>query len=458
MDSLSNQPIKIFATVPTMVSTSTNVGIPQKEILDKLLSMDNILGIGESYWQAVLQKPEIFFPNLIEMLKAGGRLEGHSAGARGKKLMAYVAPGISSCHEPINTEEVLERLRLGLYVMIREGSIRRDLASLSGIKDAGIDMRRLLLASDGINPVDLFEKGYMESVVQKAIDLGFTPMNAVQMATVNVAEYFGIDGITGGIAPGKHGDLLIIPDPENIKAEYVVSKGKIIAEGGKLLATPRKHAFSKSTLDSVSLPRDLKASDFLITTGGNSSQVNVRLIDLVSDLVTKEHITSVPVIEGEIKPDADKDILKVAAIDRSNVPGKIFVGLVRGLCLNKGAIACSSAWDTSDIIVAGANEEDMATAVNRISALQGGAVLCVEGKIIEEIPLPIFGLMTDTPMEPLVIKSRNIIAIAKDLGFPFDDPLLTIATLTGAAIPFIRICEEGLVDIKEGKILDLIVQ
>jgi adenine deaminase len=457
LNSLRDQPIKIFATAPSMVSISKKArGIPG-ETLRKLLLRDDVLGLGESYWQAVVQEPEEFLPIFKEALHLGGRLEGHSAGAKGRKLMAYLAAGISSCHEPINAEEVLERLRLGMHVMVREGSIRRDLAPISRIKDAGVDLRRLILVTDGIEPGDLLEKGYMEFVVQKAIDCGFDPVHAIQMATINVAEYFFVDGMIGGIAPGKYADMLIIPDPGDIKAEYVISKGKIIAREGDLLVSPKKHVFSPDSLNSIHLLRGLEPSDFSIPVKKDSSQVSVRVIDQVTDLVTKELIVSVPVIDGEIRSDASRDILKVAAIDRRYFPGKTFVGLIRGFHLSTGAIACSAAWDTSDIIVVGENDKDMAGAVNRIYALHGGAVACAGGKILAEIPLPIFGIIADMPIVMLAKRVEEIKRVIKSLGFPFDNPLLTLVTLTGAAIPFLRICEEGLVNLQDGKALGLIV-
>jgi len=458
LGSLSDQPIKIFATAPSMVSISKKARGISKKTLRKLLSRDDILGLGESYWQIVLQEPEEYFPIFKETLQYGKRLEGHSAGARGEKLMAYIASGISSCHEPINAEEVLERLRLGIHVMIREGSIRSDLAPISRIKNAGIDFRRLILVTDGVEPGDLLEKGYMEVVVQKAIELGFDPVHAIQMATLNVAEYFLLAGIIGGVAPGKYADMLVIPNPGIIKAEYVISKGKIIAREGNLLVSPRKHLFSKDSLNSIHLLRELKPSDFSISVKKNFSHINARIIDQVTDLVTKELILSVPVIDGEIRSDVQRDILKVAAVDRRYSPGKIFVGLIRGFHLSTGAIACSAAWDTSDIIVVGENDKDMAGAVNRICDLQGGAVVHAKGKVLAEIPLPLFGVMTDMPIEMLAKRMEEIKKVIKGLGFPFDDPLLTLVTLTGAAIPFLRICEEGLVNLKDGKTLGLVVE
>jgi adenine deaminase len=455
--SVREQPIKIFATAPSMASISKRARGISEGVLRRLLLRDDIVGLGESYWQAVLQEPEEFLPIFMETVRCGKRLEGHSAGARGRKLMAYIAQGISSCHEPVDAEEVLERLRLGIHVMVREGSIRRDLAPISRIKDAGVDLRRLILVSDGIAPEDLLEKGYMESIVQKAIDCGFDPVHAIQMATINVAGYFLLDGIVGGIAPGKYADMLIIPDPKNITVECVISKGKIIAREGRLMVSPRKHVFSPESLQSIQLSRELGPSDFSIPAQKNASHVTVRVIEQATDLVTKELVTSVPVTDGEIRSDASRDLLKVAAIDRRYAPGKTFVGLIKGFRLSAGAFACSAAWDTSDIIVVGENDEDMAGAVNRVCALQGAAVAYAKGKILAEIPLPIFGIIADMPLAMLSRRMEELKGVVKDLGFPFDNPLLTLVTLTGAAIPFLRICEEGLVNLKDGRTVDLFV-
>jgi adenine deaminase len=455
--SLSEQPLKIFATVPAMVSISKRARGMPKGVLKKLLTRDDILGLGESYWQTVIKEPGEFLPIFKETLDSGKRLEGHSAGAKGEKLMAYMASGISSCHEPINAEEALERLRLGVHVMIREGSIRSDLDSISRIRESGVDLRRLILVTDGIGPEDLLRKGYMEFVVQKAIDCGFNPIQAIQMATINVAEHFRLDDIIGGIAPGKYADLVIVSDLKTIKAEYVISKGKIIAKQGDLLVSPRRHTFSAQSLNSIRRSREFEPADFCLPVKKEATHVNVRVIDQVTDLVTKELILSVPVIQGEIRSNVREDILKVAAIDRRHVPGKTFVGLIKGFRLRAGAIACSAPWDISDIIVVGENDADMAGAVNRVHALQGGIVVFANGDVIAEIPLPIFGLIADVPISELVQRIEEIKRAVRDLGVPFDDPLLTLMTLTSAAIPFFRICDEGLVDLKDGKTIGLIV-
>lgn len=455
LDSLQDQPVKIFATAPAMVSISSSTrGVPRKTIR-KILARKEIIGLGETYWQSLLQDPDYLLTSFEETLAAGKKLEGHTAGAGEKKLAAYVAAGITSCHEPINAKEVAERLRIGLCVMIREGSIRRDLETISQIKDVGISTRRLALVTDGITPKDLIERGYMEYVVQKAIDCGFDPVTAVRMATLNVAEHFSLDNIVGGIAPGRYADMLILPNPRIIRPDCVISKGKVVAENGKLLVQPREHRFSKESRNSVNLPRNLKASDFGIRCEGKSESVRVRIIDQITELVTKEARITLPVFDGKINADTGLDVIKVAAIDRRNGAGKMFTGLLRGFKMKSGAIASSAAWDTSDIVVAGPDDSDMAFAVNRIREIQGGCVVCDKGKILAELPLPVFGIISDTPADVLAGQMKDINRAAAGLGVPFSDPMLTLVTLTGAAIPYFRICEEGLFNLKEGKSADL---
>jgi adenine deaminase len=451
LNSLEHQPIKFFATAPPLASISSKANGILKGDLKKLLKREDVLGLGESYWSSVLGQPDTFLPILKETLLSGRKLEGHTAGARGGKLMAYLSLGISSCHEPIHAEEVLELLRLGIHVMIREGSIRRDLEEIAGIMNAGIDLRRLILVTDGVSPVDLARGGYLEGVVQRAIDLGFDPVDAIRMATLNVAEYFLLDGLIGGIAPGRHADILIIPDPKIIRADMVISRGNVIAINGDLKVSPRKHVFSQASRESIRLLRDMAPADFKIHAPKRRGSMSLRVIEQVTDLVTREFVATVDSVNGEIRADVSRDLLKAAAIDRAKSPGKAFVGLVKGFQLKSGAFGASSAWDTSDIIIVGTNDNDMAACANRIRRLQGGIVVCAQDRVLAELPMPIFGLMSDLTLGEIVERSGEITRALKGLGCPLDDPLRTLVTLTGAAIPFLRICEEGLVDIKTGR-------
>lgn len=449
MGSYADQPIHVFGTAPPLVSISSNFPPIDLEDLRGLLTRSDMIGLGESYWQKVVNDPDQMLPVLGTALSMGKRLEGHSAGARDARLNAYVSTGISSCHEPIKAQEALERLRLGLYVMIREGSVRRDLAEIAALRETGLTTRRMILVTDGLSPGELLEKGYMEYVVQKAIDCGFSPMEAIQMATLNPATHFNLDGIIGGIAPGCYADMAILPDIRTIRPDLVIAKGRVIAESGRCLVNPRRHRYQPATLQSVHLPEQLPA-DFRIDGPAGAREATLRVIDMVTDLVTQEAHVTLPVVDGEIKADVSRDIIKVAAMDRTTPTGRKFVGLIRGLGLKTGALAGSTGWDAGDVLAVGASDRDMAAAVNRLHALNGGMVACRDGAVIAELALPIFGLLSDLPLQNLVEQEKALAGAVRSLGFAFRDPLLSLSTLTGAAIPFLRICEQGLVNLKSG--------
>lgn len=202
IESYQNQPVKVFNTAPVMISPSKNAGGISEKELELLLKRDDVLGLGEVYWQSVLHDPETILPLMNSALALGKTVEGHSAGAKEGKLSAYVGTGVSSCHEPINVEQALERLRMGVYVMAREGGVRKDLEAISKIKDMGVDLRRMVLVTDSVSPKFLIEKGGLEYVAQKAINLGFHPVDVIRMVTLNVAEHFGIDHMVGGLHRG----------------------------------------------------------------------------------------------------------------------------------------------------------------------------------------------------------------------------------------------------------------
>ena len=457
LDSFRGQPIRILATAPVMVSISSAARGISIADLERLLRRDDVLGLGESYWQAVLQEPEPYLPAFLETHRLGKVLEGHSAGASEKKLAAYISAGVTSCHEPIDASQVLARLRLGVHVMVREGSIRRDLEAISRIREDRVDLRRLILASDGASPLDLMQGQYMDFVIRKAVACGFSPVEAIQMATLNVAEHFRLDGILGGIAPGRLADMALVADVAEFKPETLVCNGAVVYESGRLVQEPRAHAFSAASLNTIRLPRRLEPADFSIRPPSGGSAARVRVMEMVTDLVTAERCLDLPVTNGEIRANPVENLCKIAAVDRTHDPGKRFTGLIKGFGLARGALACSAAWDTSDIVVIGADEMDMACAVNRIAELQGGAVLCAAGRVLAEIAMPIFGLASDLPMAAVAAQMADLKHAIARLGVGFPDPLLSLIALTGAAIPYLRICEEGLVNLKDGKTVGLFV-
>jgi len=455
-----NQPIKVFVTVPPMVTLSpvTEEHAITANELRRLLRRKEVIGLGEPYWGGVVSGNQRVLDLIAETIMAGRKVEGHTAGASSNKLQAYISSGVSSCHEPITAEEVMERLRLGLFIFIREGEIRRDLEAISKIRDEHIDFTRLALSTDGIAPCQLIDDGYMDFVVQKAINLGFNPVLAVQMASIHPARYFGLDHIIGGIAPGKYADIVIVPDLRTIRVECVISNGQVVFQNGRAVVWPKRYKYPSSVRNSVRLAQDFKAKDFAIPVESSRSQVKVRLIDQVTNLVTREGFADMPVSDGQLKPDASQDILKVAAIERCYHTGKRFVGLIRGIGLKRGAIGTSYVWDCGDIIVVGADETDMAQVINRIKRLNGGIVVCAGNRILAEIALPVAGTMSTEPMETVADRLHEIQRAAADLGCNSPDIRTTLAVLTTPAIPFLRICERGLFNLRQNQFVDLIVE
>jgi adenine deaminase len=446
-----NQPIKIFSTVPPSITFSKDAAkrAPTLEQLLGLLRREDILGVGEGFWQEVLQA-ETNYPALSEeALRLRKTAEGHAAGCRARRLSAYLDYGVSSCHESVSADEVVEKLRFGVCTMIREGSIRKELDAIVKIKDLALDLRRATLVTDGADPRDLVAKGYLEHVVQRAIEAGFDPLLAIQMATLNVAEHFRLEGLLGGIAPGKCADMVLIPDLRTIKAQCVVSNGLVIARDGKLTVEPRRTAFKADGLEA----RHFRPRDFAVRVNEKGS-VKVRVIDQVSDLVTKEVVLDLPVQDGTLRAEPNRDILKASII---SCEGRMFTGLIRGHGLRGGAMATSGAWETFAVVVVGTNDADMAMASNRIFELRGGIAVCAQGKVHAELPLPVGGILSNLKLEEVARRLNTIQGKAGELGFRYVDAALTLATLTTAAIPFLRLSEDGLVDVKTGRVVDLIV-
>ena len=458
--SLRDQPIKMFATLPPLVTispTSEEFALTPAQIR-KLLREPDVVGLGETYWAPAVQGNKRLLAYFSETMKAGKVVEGHSAGARDEKLMAYVAAGVSSCHEPITIQEVVDRLRLGLHVPLRQGSIRKDIRAIVPMLKDGIELRRVMMCTDGVDPKDLARYGYMEWVVQEAIDVGLDPIKAIQMATINAAEHFSLDNIIGGIAPCKYADMVLIPELKSIKAQLVISNGKIIAQNGQILVPPRRHNFPEWTRHTFKLPRPLTTADFAIKVGDEDGKVKVRVIDYVTDLVSREALEEVPVSGGFISPDIGRDLLKCASIDRLYRPGQMAVALVRGFKMKKGAFASSASWDCGSISVIGASEADMALAVNRLAEIQGGAIVASEGKIVHEVPLPIGGFLSELPMDVVANQLNELKRILAAIGCNLQDPHLSLTLLTTAAIPHLRLSEYGLVNLRDGRRVELVVE
>lgn len=457
LDQVRNRPVKLFGLIPPMVTLSPAVSARyiSRDEARELLADDGVMGLGESYWQGAVMPPDNRVLGLIqETLRARKSVQGHAAGAFDKKLAAYAAAGALSCHEAISTEDVLSRLELGYYVMIREGDIRRDLEIILPIKDS-IDLRRLILVTDGTNPELLVKQGYMVDVVQKAVDLGLEPIKAVQMVSLNPAEHFGLDHLTGGISPGRFADILILPKPGVMRPDLVISNGSIVAQNGKTTIPLSKVPYPDALLRTVPV-NPVSPSQLRIPLPPAHKGEYVRTIDIQpGGLVTREGSAKAVLKNGQCCVDTENDLLKAVFIERVSGRGQAFVGFVRGWGQKDGAVAASLCWDASGIIAIGADDMDIATAINRVIENQGGISLAVKGELLIDIPFSIGGYLSEMRIEDIAEGLARFQEGVTRLGSRLEFALLTLCTLSTAAIPFIRITEKGYFRFRENDMVGI---
>jgi adenine deaminase len=457
LDTLRAQPIHAYATAPMIsyLSAETAAGAPLLDAGDvgALLADPRVLGLGEVYWHRLVPEPERLLP-LIDRARALGKtVEGHAAGARGPRLVACAAAGLDSCHEPITAAEALERLRLGMRVMIREGSVRRDLDAVLEVRHTGVSLRRVTLASDGIWPPDLLAHGYMDGIVQRAIDRGLSPVTAYQMVSLNPAEHFGLDRELGGIAPGRWADFLVLPEVRTVRPEIVVAQGRIVAREGRCLV-PCPDVPMPAGLREWPEPGLLDPSSLRLAATG--SRARVRVIRIAGDIVTAEAEATLPVQDGAVLADPASDLLLAAACGRGGT--RRGLGVVQGFGLREGAVASTLSFDTSDLVVVGASREALAAAATRAVTIGGGFVVVDgRGNVRAELPLPLGGVLTGMSVPDAARGIETVSAALRDLGSTLPRPLLTLQTITFSAIPALRLTARGLLLVKSREHLPVLL-
>ena len=447
---LKRQPIRFYHTLAPLCSLtlSEETKAPENKELLPMLKDPTCLGIGEIYWGNIFLKGkqgERVRKLASLALQLGKRIEGHGAGATGRKLQAYTCFGPSSDHEPITEEEVLERLRLGYWVMIREGSVRKELPGVKGIfkRKGTIDSRRLILSTDGMDPVGFMEEGYLDAALRRALKLGVPPDLAYQMVTINVAEHFRLDHLIGSLSPGKMADLVMIPSPHEFSPQLVMCNGKIILREGKATVSPRNTFFPKYMFHSIRFPQNPIPSP--------RGKGKVRVIELVTDLVTKEGIVDLE------NPEESKDILMIVAIDRVG-RGGAFAGFLKGFGLQKGAYGSTMCWDTVDMIVVGGDLLSMETVLSRLKEIGGGGVYAMGREVVAEFPASLGGVYSQKPMETLRDEMKRLEGALRRNGVRWEKPMLSIDTLTSPAIPHLRITHHGYVRLRDRQVLGVEVE
>jgi len=440
-------PLALFLMAPSCVPATnleTSGANLDPQTIRRLLRLKGCIGLGEVMnFPGVLGGDESIL-NKINLAR-GKVIDGHAPSVSGKELNAYIAAGILSDHESTSLEEAREKLRRGMYIMIREGSSEKNLdALLPLVTDK--TYKRCMFVVDDRSCVDLLRDGDIDAVVRKAIKRGLDPVRVIQLATINPAEYFRLNRL-GAIAPGYQANLIVIDDLSNLSIDMVFYRGRLVARQGKPLF-PLYQAVARGLTNMNIKPFGIEALRLLAS--GETEPV----IEIVpGQIVTKKRIERVKVLDGVIMPDTSRDILKLAVVERHRATGNIGLGLVTGFGLKKGALASSIAHDCHNIIAVGTNDKDIFVAIKEIERLRGGLVAVAGGKVLASLALPIAGLLSDEPLEVVVDKLERLEQLARDLGVALKSPFSTLSFLALPVIPELRLTDLGLVDVNEFRLI-----
>jgi len=386
---------------------------------------------------------------LKKVLQTGDQpVDGHSPGLSGQALCAYVAAGVQSDHECTTASEAREKLRLGMHIMLREGSVTRDIEALLPAVDE-VNAHRCFFVTDDREPLDLLREGHIDFCIRKAIRLGCPVARAYTMASYHAARYFQLH-FQGAIAPGYTADLVVLSDLQEVRVERVMKGGQWVAEAGRLLG-PDQSSRVNPPAPTVHLP-PLSASSFDIL---NDSD-HVHVIELIPHkIVTGRSTARVPRTDGKLQADTSQDVLKLAVVERHRATGNIGLGFVRGFGLKKGAIASTVAHDSHNLVIAGCSDEDMLVAAREVARLEGGWVVVADGQVLAALPLPIAGLLSDQELEKVAQLNLDLIEATQKLGGTAPNPFMSLSFLALPVIPSLKLTDLGLVDVDQFALVGL---
>jgi adenine deaminase len=454
LQSTLSLPMQFFFTLSSCVpatSMETAGAALTAEALAPLMPHPRVVALAEMMnFPGVIQGDPSVMAKIRLARDARKRVDGHAPGVQGPTLDAYIAAGVASDHECITAAEAMEKLRRGMHIMIREGTGAKNMAALRDIIQPAT-AHRLMWCTDDRHPHDIMAEGHIDAMVRQAIGLGVAPHLAIRLATMNPAAYFGLPR-TGAIAPGLRADMVVFNRLENPMAEAVYAGGQRVAEHGRLLETVD---FPDPIPPAPAMHVDPAALDFGVTAAGP----RIRVIEIVpGQIVTRHGQAATPVADGRAVADPDRDLLKIAVVERHRGTGRTGIGFVKGMGLRRGAIASSVAHDAHNIIVVGARDDDMHTAVRHVVAMQGGLAVVAEGKVLASLALPIAGLMSPEPIRSIQDQLTGLTRAARDLGTSLPDPFMTLSFLALPVIPELKITDRGLVDVDRFEPVDLFLQ
>lgn len=439
LESSKNLPLDFFIMLPSCVP-ATPLETAGARItaydLRLMISDERIAGIAE-----LMNYPGVYLGAESELEKIGAGkgkcIDGHAPGLRGKNLNAYTLAGVRSDHESTELEEAQEKLRIGLHILLREGSTERNLESLAPLINAH-NAANCSFATDDKLAGDLVSEGHIDHCVRKAIALGVPPIVVLQIATISTARHYCLKNF-GAIAPRYWADFVVFDDLKNFTVRQTYKKGVLVAENGKYLAEDS----APTPLPRSTMNLRYKPVDFEVKAGSGK----IRVIEIVPQQIVTKQIIETPKIEsGQVVADAARDILKLVVVERHRATGNVGVGFVRGFKIRNGAIGSTVAHDAHNVVVAGTNDVDILCAIQALERLQGGQVAVVNGQVQAELGLPVAGLVSDRPLDEVIERIAGLNAAAREMGCDLDAPFMTLSFLSLSPIPELKLTDQGLID------------
>lgn len=463
-DEASLQPIHVFVQMPSCVPSAPGLETPgatigPKEVAEAM-TWPGIIGLGEMMnFPGVFNSDEKVHAEMAATRLAGKVIGGHYAALDlGLPFHGYAAGGAQDDHEGTRLEDAVARARQGMKVMMRFGSAWHDVAAqVKAVTEMGLDPRAFLLCTDDSHSATLISEGHMDRVLRHAIAQGLPPLKAIQMATINTAEYFGVSREMGLIAPGRFADILLVGDLTTINAEMVIARGQVIAEDGRLIAEMPCPVHPEWAQHSVRLARPLSGADFKIKTNKKPT-VEAHVIGVIENQAPTRHLRmTLTVLNGEVHADLRKDVAKVALVERHQRTGRVQVGLVHGFGFHQPcAIASTVAHDCHQMVVVGTDDGNMAIAANALAECGGGQVVVLRGEVIGKVELTIAGLMSTETAAVVARKAQTVLDGILTCGCTLNNPNMQISLLGLVVIPELRISDLGLVDVDRFQIIQVL--
>lgn len=457
LEATRNSPLDFYFMLPSCVPAThleTNGETLDAERLSGLSHNPRVLGLAE-----FMNYPGLLFgdPLVLAKLAAfdGQLIDGHAPFVTGRDLEAYIAAGISTDHECTTAEEAREKLARGMWIMMREGSVTRDVKALIPLLTRE-NMHRIMLATDDRHPSDLLAEGHINYAVNLLLEAGIDLPTAVRLGSLNPATHYGLPR-KGAIAPGYWADFIIFPDPGNVQPSCTYAKGELVAKDGVYLGTDDIHP---------SRNYGIKNSINIATPTYESLRVKaepdkqLRVLQLIPHQVVTGECRVNPSVDarGDVVSDTDQDVIKIAVFERHHATGRVGVAFINGFRMKQGAVASSVAHDSHNIVVCGVADRDMLLAVQQIAFIGGGLAVTCDGQVMGSLPLPYGGLMSDLSIPEVAARLDNLGKIMRDTtGCPLDDPFMTLAFMALPVIPKLKITDFGLIDVEEFNVVSLFI-